>query len=186
MGKHRIIQLTDDQRQELEKLIGSGHAPARTQSRALILLLLDRSQGKRWLDREVAEAVRRRVQANRSSQANPSEWVLGGGWNPSIWADGIAPHRILLDEVAPDVPVVLDSKDLHGVWANTTALRRAGIGRDTPDVAGGIIERDGAGEPTGILRENATELLSRAIPKPGLAETTRAWLLYTSPSPRDS
>lgn len=57
MGKHRIIQLTDDQRQELEKLINSGHAPARTQSRARILLLLDRSQGKRWLDREVTAAV---------------------------------------------------------------------------------------------------------------------------------
>lgn len=57
MGTHRIIQLTKDQRQELEKLIDSGNASARTQSRARILLLLDRSQGKRWLDREVTEAV---------------------------------------------------------------------------------------------------------------------------------
>ena len=123
---------------------------------------------------EVVEAVRRRVQADRSSHADQSAWIQGGGWNPSIWTDGIAPHRVLLDEVAPDVPVVLDSKDLHGVWANTAALRRASIGKETPDVAGGVIERDGTGEPTGILRENATELLSRVIPTPDLAETIKA------------
>ena len=123
---------------------------------------------------EVVEAVRQRAEANRSSDADQSAWILGGGWNPSIWTDGLAPHRTLLDEVAPDIPVVLDSKDLHGVWANTAALRRAGIGKETPDVAGGVIERDGDGEPTGVLRENATELLSRAIPSPGLAETVKA------------
>lgn len=57
MGKHRIIELNMAQRQELEKLINSGHAPARSQSRARILLLLDRSQGHRRRDMEVAEAV---------------------------------------------------------------------------------------------------------------------------------
>ena len=65
------------------------------------------------------------------------------------------PHRRLLDEVAPDLPVALDSKELHAVWANSAALRRAGITRDTPDVPGGVIERDADGEPTGVLRENA-------------------------------
>lgn len=57
MGKHRIVELSIEQRQELEKLINSGHAPVRSQSRARILLLLDRSQGQTWLEREVAEAV---------------------------------------------------------------------------------------------------------------------------------
>jgi transposase len=57
MGKHRIIHLNDEQRQELEKLLHSGHAAARTQTRARILLLLDRSQGQKRRDSEVAEAV---------------------------------------------------------------------------------------------------------------------------------
>ena len=57
MGKHRTVELSKDQRQELEKLINRGQAPARSQSRARILLLLDRSQGQKRLDRDVAEAV---------------------------------------------------------------------------------------------------------------------------------
>ena len=103
-------------------------------------------------------------------------WIRGGGWNQSTWADGLAPHRALLDEAAPDIPVALDSKELHAVWANTAALRRAGIDRETADVAGGVIERDSDGEPTGVLRENAVELFSRAIPHP-------AWLKRPEPRP---
>lgn len=57
MGKHRIVELSVEQRQELEKLINSGHTPARSQSRARILLLLDRRQGQRRRAKEVAEAV---------------------------------------------------------------------------------------------------------------------------------
>lgn len=57
MGKHRIVELSIEQRQELEKLINSGHAPVRSQSRARILLLLDRSQGQTWLEWKLAEAV---------------------------------------------------------------------------------------------------------------------------------
>ncbi len=123
---------------------------------------------------EVVEAVRKRVQASRTSDTDHPAWIRGGGWNASIWTDGLTPHRRLLDEASPDIPVALDSKDLHAVWANTAALRRAGIGKATADVSGGVIERDSDGEPTGVLRENAVELLSRAIPQPGLAETTKA------------
>lgn len=123
---------------------------------------------------EAAEAVRGRAAAMRAAGGGASGWIRGGGWNANMWQDGVAPHRRVLDAVAPDVPVVLDSKELHGVWANSAALRRAGIGADTPDVPGGVIERDSDGEPTGILRENAMELLFRTIPAPGLAETTAA------------
>ena len=124
--------------------------------------------------KEVAEAVRQRVRSNQPSGTDQPVWVRGGGWNQSTWADSLAPHRALLDEAAPDIPVALDSKELHAIWANTAALRRAGIDRETADVAGGVIERDSDGEPTGVLQENAVELLSRAFPPPDLAETTRA------------
>lgn len=118
-------------------------------------------------------AVDRRARALREAGAAENVWLRGGGWNENIWTDA-RPHRLLLDEVTPDIPVALDSKELHAVWANSAALRRAGITRDTADVPGGVIERDADGEPTGVLRENASELLARVIPRPDLAETTAA------------
>jgi predicted amidohydrolase YtcJ len=121
---------------------------------------------------EVIDLVRTKL----SSPAPGRElvWVRGGGWNANIWTDGVAPHRALLDAVAPETPVALDSKELHAVWVNTAALRMAGINASTPDVPGGIVERDSAGEPTGVLRENAVDLIARCYPKPDLAETTAA------------
>ncbi len=121
----------------------------------------------------VAGAVGERVAALRATGA-AEVWIRGGGWNANVWTDGVAPHRRVLDAVAPLAPVVLDSKELHGVWANSAALRRAGIDAATPEVPGGVIERDADGEPTGILRENAVELVTRVMPRPGLAETTAA------------
>jgi predicted amidohydrolase YtcJ len=106
--------------------------------------------------------------------ARSDVWIRGGGWNANIWTDGVLPHRTLLDAVAPETPVALDSKALHAVWVNSTALRIAGIDATTPDVPGGVIERDADGVPTGILHENAVDLVARRYPKPDLAETTAA------------
>ncbi len=106
-------------------------------------------------------------------------WVRGGGWNTNIWADGSLPHRHILDATAPDIPVALDSKAMHAVWVNSAALRRAGITAATPDVPGGVIERDADGEPTGVLHENAVELVARAYPKPAVTDTTAAVLAAT-------
>lgn len=124
----------------------------------------------------VAEMVRARM-ADLSGLSRPDRarsWLHGGGWDANIWTDGVQPHRNILDAVAPETPVALDSKDLHAVWANSAALRRAGIDSATPDAAGGVIERDAGGEPTGVLRENAVALLARAYPVPDLAETAAA------------
>ena len=101
-------------------------------------------------------------------------WVLGSGWEPHGWAD--APHRRLLDELVPGRPVLLRSHDLHSVWANGEALRRAGIGPDTPDPEGGRIEREAGGEPTGVLRENAQQLLLAAAPAPAVSTRREAAL----------
>ena len=122
-----------------------------------------------------AHAVAKMVRARVTAQADrPSAWIRGAGWHASTWTDGVRPHRALLDAVAPDVPVALDSKDLHSIWLNSAALRRAGITAATADVPGGVIERDTDGEPTGVLRENAVGLAYKAIPKPELAETVTA------------
>ena len=63
---------------------------------------------------EVVELVRAKL--NPSGSATPARsdaWIRGGGWNANIWTDGVAPHRALLDAVAPETPVALDSKALH-------------------------------------------------------------------------
>lgn len=120
-----------------------------------------------------AHAVAEMVRVKAAGTA-PGTWILGGGWDANLWADGIIPWRTLLDAAAPDHPVALDCKDLHSLWVNSRALQGAGITSSTPDVAGGVIERDRSGEPTGMLRENAVALVRQCIPVPGLAETTAA------------
>lgn len=111
----------------------------------------------------------------------PGEWVHSGRWNHNRWDVPVQPDRHALDALVPDRVVALSSVDGHTVWANSLALQRAGITRDTPDPVGGEIARDAQGEPTGILRENAQELLD-VIPQPPtdlrpLLERCHDWLL---------
>jgi predicted amidohydrolase YtcJ len=82
-------------------------------------------------------------------------WVLGGGWDSNRWTPAIQPDRHSLDRICPDRPVLLSTIDGHTSWANSEALRRAGISSATPDPIGGEYVRDGDGKPTGILREAA-------------------------------
>ena len=91
------------------------------------------------------------------------EWIVGGGWSMESFPGGV-PDRSLLDRVVPDRPVYLTNRDHHGAWVNTEALCRAGITRDTPDPADGVINRDAAGEPVGCLQEGAVALVVRLIP----------------------
>ena len=87
------------------------------------------------------------------------EWLHSGRWNHNIWDVPVQPDRHSLDTVSGDRVAALSSVDGHTIWANSVALQRAGITRDTPDPVGGEIVRDADGEPTGILRESAQELL---------------------------
>ncbi len=102
-------------------------------------------------------------------------WVRGRGWNPHHWG-GSYPHRAVLDAVAGNRPVVLQSHDMHALWANGRALAEAGIDRDTPDPAGGRIVRGADGEPTGVLLEMAAQLLARRVPPPSVEEAEAALL----------
>ncbi|HEX5478518.1 MAG TPA: amidohydrolase [Dehalococcoidia bacterium] len=102
-------------------------------------------------------------------------WVYGAGWDQNDWPDARFPTRASLDAIAPETPVLLTHVSAHCVWANSAALRAAGVTRETPDPAGGSIDRDADGEPTGVLRDNAMELVQRASP-PASAEQRRAYL----------
>ena len=93
----------------------------------------------------------------------PGTWITGGGWDHTHWG-GMLPDRSWLDAMTPDNPVWIERVDGHMALANSAALRAAGVTRATPDVAGGVIVRDPAGEPTGLFRDNALELVGRAVP----------------------
>ena len=95
--------------------------------------------------------------------AEPGDWITGGQWDVS--AIGQVPDAAMLDGVAPDNPVLLGDTSEHSAWANSRALEIAGLTGDTPDPEDGIIERDGSGAPTGILREEAVVLVRRHIPE---------------------
>jgi predicted amidohydrolase YtcJ len=99
--------------------------------------------------------------------APPGAWILGSGWNHEDWGRPIFPCRQDLDALTPDRPVALRRKDGHSVWVNSLALERAGIAATTADPPGGVIDRDEYGDPTGILRENAVDLLLAHVPQPG-------------------
>ncbi|HEX7118990.1 MAG TPA: amidohydrolase [Longimicrobiales bacterium] len=116
-----------------------------------------------------AEAVARRA---RSLPAGA--WLHGGGWSVNRW--GAFPDRRPLDRAAPGHPVLLRSHDLHSAWVNGRALEIAGISAATPDPDGGRILRDDAGEPTGVLLENAVRLVERVVPPTPDAEIEDAVL----------
>ncbi len=114
------------------------------------------------------------------ADANPDvPWILGGGWSMEIFGPGGRASKKLLDAVVPDRPVFLTSSDGHTGWANSAALKMAGIDADTPDPASGIVDRVAeTGEIYGSLQEGAMELLSIHIP-PSSPEFNQKSLKYS-------
>jgi predicted amidohydrolase YtcJ len=110
-----------------------------------------------------------------ASQRPSGQWIMGQGWNETEWAAPLMPTRQTLDRAAPDHPVVLWRCDLHLVAVNSIALQQAGIDGHTPDPQDGRIEHDTDGEPTGILRELAINLVRRAIAPPDTETAMQAF-----------
>lgn len=108
----------------------------------------------------------------RVRSAKPDEWLLGHGWNQNNWEQW--PTAADLDKIAPDNPVYLTAKSLHAAWANSTALKLAGITSASPDPANGQLQRDIDGHLTGILLETAMELVNRIIPEPAVETVAEA------------
>ncbi len=128
-------------------------------------------------DAETLAEITRRIA--RYAQEHPKEdWIQGEGWSygyPDLPHGEF--HKEMLDAVALERPVFLDSSMAHAAWVNTAALRRAGISRDTPNPPGGEIVRDAQGEPTGWLKEEAAiRLVQDKIPAPTVAQTKEALL----------
>ncbi len=118
------------------------------------------------------EEVQGRIAA--FAKAHPdSDWVIGGGWSYGSFPGGL-PHKRYLDAILPNRPVWMTAYDDHTGWCNTLALTAAGIRKGTPDPPDGVIVRDENGEPTGVLKESAMELVRRLVPPPNDEEKYRA------------
>ncbi len=116
------------------------------------------------------EAILEKVQS--CGELSESPWILGSGWDLSLFPDANADRR-LLDRVAADRPVFLQGADGHSAWVNTRALELAGVTRETRAPPQGVIERDHAGDPSGTLRESAIALVRERIPAPDLETRLR-------------
>lgn len=101
-------------------------------------------------------------------------WIQNGNWDHEAWPSRALPTRHAIDAATSDHPVFVNRLDGHMALANSLALRLAGITRLTPDPDGGSIVRDADGEPTGILKDNAQDLMERAIPEPTREMNRRA------------
>jgi hypothetical protein len=100
-------------------------------------------------------------------------WIRGHGWNQNVWG-GVFPTKADLDRVAPEHPVFLTAKSGHAAWANSLALKMAGVTSSTPNPVGSEIVRNANGEPTGIFFEDAMDLVSRIIPEPSAQQVADA------------
>jgi len=112
-----------------------------------------------------------------AQEAEPGEWILGRGWHQEKWSevprpnvDGVPLHHGL-SEVSPENPVNLTHASGHASFANALAMEMAGINRNTADPDGGTIVKDESGEPTGLLRETAQRIVSRAVARAGEGRT---------------
>ncbi len=130
--------------------------------------------GVQLRDARTKQAFIDRIQAYAAKQPEGS-WITGGDWDHESWG-GQLPSRQWIDSVTPKHPVWVHRLDGHMALGNSLALKLAGVTKNVRDVPGGAIERDAKGEPTGVLKDNAMDLVDQSIPEPSL-ETKQAALL---------
>jgi predicted amidohydrolase YtcJ len=104
------------------------------------------------------------------------EWIVNGNWDEQKWSPVELPSHAWIDAVTPDNPVWVQRTDGHMMLANALAMKLAGVTKNTPDVPGGYIGRDKDGNPTGIFKDAAKDLVERAIPPPSDAQVDVALL----------
>jgi predicted amidohydrolase YtcJ len=118
------------------------------------------------------EEVARRVKA-RIDLVPGDAWITGANWDQSLWPGGTFPTAAVLDVVAPKRPVWLSRVDGHAGWANSEAMRRAKVAKETQAPADGQILRDSRGQPTGVFVDGAMGLVGRVVPAAKPADLRR-------------
>ncbi len=112
--------------------------------------------------------------AKRARTTPKGEWITGGDWDEQKWSPASLPTKELIDPVTPETPVWVNRYDGHESLANSVTLRLAKIDAKTPDPPGGQIVRDALGNPTGILRDAAQDLVAKVMPPMSHAHRMRA------------
>jgi predicted amidohydrolase YtcJ len=92
------------------------------------------------------------------------EWILGGDWDETLWTPAELPTKDTIDPVSPDTPIFISRHDGHMALANSLAMKLAHVTAKTPDIPGGVIVRDAQGNPTGIFKDAAQQLIRKVIP----------------------
>ncbi len=124
-------------------------------------------------DTTCVEEALERIAAH-AAKTPKGHWLVGRGWDQNSWPGEAFPTREDLDRVTPDHPTALPHRSGHASWVNSQAMEMAGITADTPDPAGGQIDRAPDGAPTGILKETAIGLVDSLVAKPSVAEAKEA------------
>jgi predicted amidohydrolase YtcJ len=114
-------------------------------------------------DATSAQEFARRI-GERAKVTAKGDWILDGNWDETKWTPSNMPTKELIDSLTPDTPVFVSRYDGHMGLANSVALKLAGITAKTPDVPGGTIVRDAQGNPTGALKDAATDYMYKVIP----------------------
>ncbi len=109
-----------------------------------------------------------------AAKSKPGEWILGGTWDHENWPGTPLPDRSWIDSVTPNNPVFVDRLDGHMALANSLALDKAGVTRNTREIAGGTIVRRPNGEPTGVLKDEAQGPVAAVIPIPSESQSDAA------------
>lgn len=131
--------------------------------------------------RSIAELRQRVADFVAERRIQPGRWVVGRGWDQNLLAEGRLPCKEDLDGIAPDNPMLLSRICGHAALLNRAGLAAAGFTAATPDPEGGQLQRDAAGELTGIIFElGAISLVQRAIPAAGPADIEAALALATA------
>jgi predicted amidohydrolase YtcJ len=168
VGSDRDIRPLAGTRTEVVDLKGRFVAPGFNDAHLHFLVIETVDLAQVWSVGEIQRRIRDYAAAHKEKS-----WVVGRGWFYGAFPGGL-PHRRQLDEAVPDRPAFMTGYDGHTGWANTRALAAAGITRDTPDPVGGVIVKDEAGEPTGVLKETAQRLVRRHVPEPTDADRYQA------------
>lgn len=166
---------------EIREQLRPGYQSISLRGRALLpgltdahIHLLWTGLGRHQIDLDGVESLDAALDQIRQHVAKtPDGWIRGHGWNHALWSNRW-PTAQELDRVSEGRPAILSRKDGHSVWLNSRALELAGIDERTPDTDGGVIQRDHAGRPTGVLLENAMDLAWSVVPDPSPLDNQRA------------
>lgn len=114
-------------------------------------------------DAKTPEEFVRRIREFAARQPK-GRWILGGQWDHENWTPNALPTAAMIDAATPDNPVFVNRLDGHMALANSLAMKLAGVDKNTPEVPGGLIVRDAAGNPAGVFKDAAMGYIEKLIP----------------------